>query len=146
MDYIKLLENSYEREKEFQSNDTMERLEFLAENIFDITTYENVVASFMAQKCLEVCKAISEETTFDYIKSEEGNLWYLVMVNMPFFSGKLEWGTSIRGAWWDLYGARKFTIESCGLYVEYEQLLEISFDEREWSKFINAMIEFARTE
>lgn len=146
MDYVKLLENSYEREKEFQSNGTTERLEFLAENIFDFTTYESVVSSLMAQKCLEVCKAISEKKTFEYIKSDEGNLWYLIMVNMPFLEGKLEWGTSIRGAWWHLYGDRKFTVESCGLYVEYEQLLEISFDEDEWPRFIDAMIEFARSE
>jgi hypothetical protein len=146
MDYVKLLENSYEREKEFQSNGTMERLEFLAENIFDFTTYESVVYSLIEQKCLEVCKAISEKKTFEYIKSDEGNLWYLIMVNMPFFEGKLEWGTSIRGAWWHLYGDRKFTVESCGLYVEYEQLLEISFDEDEWPRFIDAMIEFARSE
>lgn len=146
MNYLELLENSYEQYKGFQSDPTMERLVFLAENVFDFTTYETVVASFMAQKCLEVCKTLSEKTTFDYIKSEEGNLWYLVMVNMPFFENKLEWGTSIRGAWWNLYGDKSFILESHGLYVGYEQLLKIEFGEKQWSQFINAMIEFAWTE
>lgn len=146
MNYLELLENSHEQCKEFQMDDRMGRLEFLAENIFDFTTYENVVSSFLTNKCLEVCRAISNRKTFEYIKSEEGNLWYLVMVNMPFFENRLEWGTSIRGAWWDLHGNRKFAIESCGLYVGYEQLLKIEFDEKQWSQFINAMIEFAGTE
>lgn len=143
MDYLKLLENSYEQCKESQCDGDMERLEFLAENIFDFTTYENVVSSLMAKKCLEVCRAISDRKTFEYIESEEGNLWYLLMVNMPFFAEKLEWGTSIRGAWWILYNDHQFTISSCGLYVGYEQLLEIKFNKDEWTKFINAMIKFA---
>ena len=63
---------------------------------------------------------------------------------MPFFAEKLEWGTSIRGAWWNLRGDRKFKIKSCGLYIGDEQLLEISFDENEWTQFINVMIQFAK--
>ncbi|MFH1625922.1 MAG: hypothetical protein ABID54_12320, partial [Pseudomonadota bacterium] len=87
-----------------------------------------------------------ERQTFDYIESEEGNLWYLIMVNMPFFAEKLNWGTSIRGAWWDLWGNEKFTVNSCAIFQEYEQLLEISFSEKEWPEFINAMIAFAEKE
>ena len=140
MDYLKLLKESY---KEVSSEDReLEKLEFLASEIFGFTTYENEVSSLMAQKALEVCKAISDKKTFDYIASEEGNLWYLVMVNMPFFENRLEWGTSIRGAWWDLWGNKEFTIESCGLFSDGEQILELKLNEGEWPKFIEAMIRF----
>ena len=143
MDYLKLLENSYKQNKKFRGDEELDPLEFLAEDIFKFTTYESVVSSLMAKKCLEVCKAISEKMTFKYIESEEGQKWYLIMVNMPFFNEKLEWGTSIRGAWWKLCGDQKFKVESYGLYVEREQLLEILFNQDEWPKFIDAMVEFA---
>lgn len=144
MDYLKLLQESHKETAENRDDPTLEKLEFLADDIFGFTTYDNVVSSMMAQKALEVCKAISEKKTFDYIASEEGNLWYLVMVNMPFFANRLEWGTSIRGAWWDLWGDKEFTIKSCGLFYNGEQILELNLNETEWPKFIEAMIKFEK--
>ncbi len=144
MDYLKLLQESHKETAENRDDPTLEKLEFLADDIFGFTTYDNVVSSMMAQKALEVCKAISEKKTFDYIASEEGNLWYLVMVNMPFFANRLEWGTSIRGAWWDLWGDKEFTIKSCGLFSNGEQILELNLNETEWPKFIEAMIKFEK--
>ena len=142
MDYLKLLKESYKETAENRDDPTLEKFEFLAYDIFGFTTYENIVSSMLAQKALEVCKAISDKKTFDYIASEEGNLWYLVMVNMPFFENRLEWGTSIRGAWWDLWGDKEFTIESFGLFSDGEQILELKLNEGEWPKFIEAMIRF----
>jgi len=57
MKYLSLLNHSYEAVKE-ETN--IERREYLAEYVFDFTTYENVMSSLMAQKRLEVCKAISD--------------------------------------------------------------------------------------
>ena len=143
MDYLKLLRDSYKETADNRDDPTLEKLEFLANDIFGFKTYENVVSSMMAKKALEVCKAISDKKTFDYIASEEGNFWYLVTVNMPFFENRLEWGTSIRGAWWALWGNKEFTIESFGLFSDGEQILELKLNETEWSKFIEAMIKFA---
>lgn len=144
MNYLKLLNESFKEAADGRDEPTLEKMEFLADDIFGFTTYENVVSSMMAQKALEVCEAISYRKTFDYIASEDGNLWYLVMVNMPFFENKLEWGTSIRGAWWDLRGDKEFTIDSCGMFYEGKQILELKFNESEWAKFIESMIEFAQ--
>ena len=143
MDYLKLLRDSYKETADNRDDPTLEKLEFLANDIFGFTTYENVVSSMMAKKALEVCKAISDKKTFDYIASEEGNFWYLVMVNMPFFENRLEWGTSIRGAWWDLRGDKEFIIESCGLFSDGEQILELKLNNSEWIKFIEAMANFS---
>jgi len=137
MDYLNLLKHSYIQCRLMDEN--LSKFDFLAQNIFDFITYENKISSFLAKKCLEVCNAISSKSTFDYIKEENNHLWYLVMVNMPFFKNKLDWGTSIRGAWWRNYGESKFKIESCGLYIEQDQLLEILFNEKEWIEFIDAM-------
>ena len=61
------------------------------------------------------------------------------MCNMPFFANRLDWGTSIRGAWWN-----DCTFQTCGLWNGYDQMLEqIKFTSEEWKRFINAVIEFA---
>jgi hypothetical protein len=140
MDYLELLNHSYEMNKVYRSD--LGRLEFIADNIFDFATYENIVSSLMAKKCLEVCKAIGDRTTFDYISNAEDNKWYLVMVNMPFLQGKISWGSSIRGAFWDLLGDKEFVLESCGLYQGEDQLLKITFNKDQWGEFIDAMIKF----
>ncbi len=143
MNYLKLLRESYKETADNRDDPTLEKLEFLANDIFGFTTYENVVSSMMAKKAIEVCKAISDKKTFDYIANEEGNFWYLVMVNMPFFENRLEWGTSIRGVWWDLWGDKEFIIKSCGLFSEGEQILELKLNNSEWIKFIEAMANFS---
>lgn len=143
MDYLALLENSYEQCKRWEPNSNIGRLEFLAESVFGLTTYENIISSLMAKKFLEVCTAVSDGKTFEYIESEDGNMWFLIMVNMPFFAEKLDWGTSIRGAWWRLYSGDVFKVESCDLYEGEEQLLEISFNLKEWAQFIREMVKFS---
>ena len=143
MNYLKLLRESYKETADNRDDPTLEKLEFLANDIFGFTTYENVVSSMMAKKAIEVCKAISDKKTFDYIANEEGNFWYLVMVNMPFFENRLEWGSSIRGVWWDLWGDKEFIIKSCGLFSEGEQILELKLNNSEWIKFIEAMANFS---
>ena len=62
---------------------------------------------------------------------------------MPFFQNKLEWGTSIRGAWWKL-DDKRFELSSCGIYENGEQVLDISFGETSWNEFVNAMCDFVK--
>jgi|SRR6185369_188246 len=116
------------------------RLEYLSDYIFDFTTYDGAMSELFASKAVEVCNAISRKETFDYIKDEENYKWYLLMCNMPFFAERLEWGTSIRGAWWRLHQ----TLESCGIYRDEEQVLKVEFDPEQWEYFIQALIEFSR--
>ena len=143
MDYLKLLEHSYEETRDFLDK-SMGRLEYIGNHIFDFTTYDGSMDSLFAQKAIEVCEAISNKETFEYQKTEDGYLWYLIMVNMPFFQGKLEWGTSIRGAWWDLHGKNEFELSSCGLFENGEQIQEpIKFNEEQWNQFITALSAFA---
>jgi len=133
MDYIKMLRDG------FAAKNVESRLEYLSDEIFNFITYDSEMSKLFASKAVEVCKAINERTTFEYIKDTENYKWYLLMCNMPFFAQRTEWGTSIRGAWW-----RGSSYSSCGLFNGNEQITdEIKFEADEWQKFINAIIAFA---
>lgn len=141
MDYLKLLEYSYAVEKEIRECPPNTNAEFLANSIFDFTTYDSRMDDLFGRKAVEVCAAINDRKTFDYQRTPEGYLWYLIMCNMPFFAGKLEWGTSIRGAWWG--GNETFELSSYGLWENYEQILPLKFNKEQWKDFVNAMVIFA---
>lgn len=144
MDYLKLLKNSLEYLKKNDDDDDLSPFEFISDNIFDFTIYDGELSEEMGEKALEVCVAITNRKTFDYIKSGEKYKNYINMINMPFFKDRIEWGTSIRGAWWDYCVSEKITLESCGLFDGDTQILNLSFDGDQWTKFIEAMVEFTK--
>lgn len=143
-DYLALLQHSFEYQRGDECPpDT--KADFLSQYIFDFTTYDDDMGDLFGRKMVEVCEAINAGNgkTFEYIKDEDNYRWYLLMVNMPFLANKLEWGTSIRGAWWR---HTDFELESCGLWIGDEQCLSLKFDREQWHAFVSAMVEFARTE
>ena len=145
MDYLKLLEHSYEVVRTGGECPPENRLEYLGDHIFDFTTYDGEMSALFARKAVEVCSAINDGTTFDYIRGDAENyLWYLLMCNMPFFEERLEWGTSIRGAWWGAMPGGQIEFQSCGLWVGDDQCADpMKFSAEEWGKFIAAVVEFA---
>ena len=141
MDYLKLLEHSYAMAAGDECPPGT-RLEWLGEQVFDFTTYDGAMSALFAGKAIEVCDAINTGATFDYIKDPENYRWFLLMCNMPFFDGRLSWGTSIRGAWWDANGK----LESSGLYEGEEQVLSLDFTREQWAEFAKALVVFARSD
>jgi len=138
--FQELLNHSY---KIISAEDkSLTRHGYLSNWIFNFTTYDNQISDLFGRKALEVCVAITNESTFDYI--EDNYKWFLIMINMPFFENKLEWGRSIRGAWWDLYDDKTFEINSSGLYLNNEQLETLTLDENQWKDFITGMYIFVR--
>lgn len=132
--------NDYGKEWEETS-----RLEFLADYVFEFNTYHSGKAALFARKAIEVAMAISERRTFDYIGvSDENYNWYLMMCNMPFFCDRLEWGTSIRGAWWGFpRGSETTEFHSCGLWDGDEQIVDpLQLTVEQWDAFIRAVAEF----
>lgn len=99
-----ILDSAYEEYISILGDDVT-YLNFVGEWVFDFTTYDSGEGSALETltlKALEVAKAISDGKTFEYQQqSGENYLWYMIIVNMPFFKGKIDWGCSIRGAWWD---------------------------------------------
>lgn len=142
-DYLKLLEHSFSMESQTSEGRDQSRLGYLAQHIFDFTTYESEADELFARKAVEVCAAITDGKTFDYIANPQGRIWYLLMVNMPFFMPRLEWGTSIRGAWWD---HEQPLLDSCGLWVGQEQQTEWTFSGEQWKAFMRAVVAFAEPE
>jgi hypothetical protein len=111
------------------------KLEWVSDYIFGFTTYDSAKSELFAANALAVCDAISNGETFEYIKDDAQYNNYLMMCNTPFFADKLTWGGSIRGAWWDA----PIKLESCGLWVKDEQILEFEFTIEEWVEFLNAV-------
>ncbi len=140
MDYLELLKESYEEEKEMDND--LGPYEYLSDHVFGFTTCDGEAANRMGEVALSVCLAITDGTTFDYIENKVNYANYLNCVNLVFFMGKLEWGTSIRGAWWDLHGNKEFELNSFGLHKDGEQVLNIKFNEKEWGLFVYAMRDF----
>lgn len=137
MNYLKILKDSYEMYLTENPGGTKQA--FIAEEIFDITTYDDDISDRLGGKMLEVCAAISNRTTFEYIK--HNRLWYTTICNLPFVAYRIEWGTSIRGAWWH---CDQPELNRCGLYDEQgEQILSINFSTEDWDKFVAALMEFA---
>jgi hypothetical protein len=140
-DYLKMLEEGFSETNAFGGGDPATRLEYLSDHIFDFTTYDSGKAEEFAAKALEVCAAISNEKTFDYIADPDNYRWFLLMVNMPFFARRLNWGTSVRGAWWD---ASTTELNITGLWLDGDKLTEpLKFSTEQWQEFIAAMLEFA---
>lgn len=141
-DYRRLLENGYETICALEGA-PHSRLYYLASHIFGFVTYEDEYGELFARKALEVCAAISGSKTYDYIKEPENRLWYLLMVNMPFFYDKLSWGCSVRGAWWSVPRGDKIELPSCGLWSGDEPVTEVmTFTEAQWLEFIDAVLAF----
>lgn len=139
-DYLQLLEHSYAQECADTSNKPESRLEYLAERIFGFVTYEQEMAELFAGRALLVCDAISQGKTFELIEDGLQRKWFLLMVNMPFFKDRIDWGGSIRGAWWDHDGQKLFT---CGLWVGDVQQTDWEFTSDDWKAFVRAMVLFA---
>jgi hypothetical protein len=139
-DYKALLEHSYNVAIHDECP-PHSRLQWLADQIFDFTTYESEAAELFARKAVEVSEAITNGTTFEYIEDDDRRMWYLLMCNMPFFANRLDWGSSIRGAWWS-HGP--MLVSSCGLYIGDEQLLDMELSGDQWREFMRAVVAFAQ--
>lgn len=147
IDYKMLLEHSFKTVRSCSECPPENRLAYLSEHIFSLTTYDSSMDELFAAKAVEVCEAINQGTTFEYIKEPEQYKWFLLMCNMPFFVDKLEWGTSIRGAWWGARPGRQIELDSCGIWIGDKQCTEtLKFGNDDWRQFIAAVIEFAAPE
>lgn len=90
----------------------LSKYHYLADRIFDFVTYDSDMDEKLAKRMLEVIECTLNKKTFEYQKEKYEN--YILMVNMPFLSGKLSWGMSIRGAWFNEKG---FSIETAGFKI-----------------------------
>lgn len=102
MKYSEIIQSRYNDYRSF--DDESCKYDFI-EGIFNFTTYDGGDGSeqeYLCNSMIDVLKSIVNGNTFEYQKESEVNYrTYIIMVNMPFLKDKIEWGTSIRGAWLD---------------------------------------------
>ena len=140
MNYLQLLNDGYAEDRQMSECPPESRVEYLAQHVFGFVTYDSAMDELLGARAIEVCRAISTRTTFDYIKDAEQYRWFVVMCNMPFFATRVDWGTSIRGAFWQ---RGQPVLNSCGLFLGHAQVNSLEFAEGEWEKFILAVVSFA---
>lgn len=146
-DYARMLQEGHAETNSFSGGEPASRLAYLSDHIFDFTTYDSEIAEEFARKALEVCRAISERKTFDYIRDAANYRWFLLMCNMPFFYPRLNWGGSIRGAWWDTPTHKQvIEFDTCGLFLNGEQITELTFTVDQWREFIASVLAFGSEE
>jgi len=102
---------------------------FLCEEFFHFDTYDTELDELFCKKAIEVCKSITDRTNFEYIADSSNYRWFITMVNMPFFRANIEWGTSIRGCWWNKFEEYPYF----GLRIESQD---------DWISLISSVIEF----
>lgn len=103
------------------------RLMFLSSVVINLTTYDDKIDLIIGKEIYEVMKIVFEKKSFEYISNHGNYVKYIKTIN--YFKDWLEWGTSIRGAWFDYYGN-----SGDGFKGKYIQLMDYGFGEVELSE------------
>lgn len=112
--------------------------EFIA-RIFDITTYDSGMDRLFAEHVVEVLEAIASRTTFEYqAKSAEHYYRFLMVVNFKQIYPLLEWGTSIRGCWFNLGFGKEFDPIDYLTRFDGESYPKVQH-QKEMADFVNAL-------
>jgi hypothetical protein len=132
-DYFKAqLDLSYDQYNE--ANDIkVNKATYLAEEFFDFTTYSDQISEKMGMTALGICKIISENSVNKFCElSEAHHEAYLMMINMPFFVDKINWGVSIRHPFWDFENFKTSVITDKTIIITL----------RNWNILIKAMTDW----
>jgi hypothetical protein len=131
MKYFKnILDENFEKQSEM-GLEFDSKLEYLGNIIFDFITYDGDMDVVFAEKMIPVLSCIVNKKTFEYqAESNDNYLNYLMMVNLPFLIDKLEWGTSIRGAWFD--SSKEYEIDCGRIKIEKGEIEEFIQNLIEW--------------
>lgn len=126
----------------FKESEEDNRMAFAGERIMGFSTYDDDMSVYFAAQAFEVARAISHGTTFEFIEEPNQYKMYLTMCNVPFFSEKIEWGTSIRGAWW-VHSDIK--LHTCDLFTfDGKQVVDPLFKRDEWIVFMEELESWAK--
>lgn len=67
--------------------------------VFGLCTYDSSLDELFVKTIIEVCKVIKERTNFEYIGDRQNYIKYIQVCQLLNEFNWIEWGTSIRGAW-----------------------------------------------
>ena len=129
--YTKVIQDNYQEQPEI-NKEYKSKYEYLGAVIFDFTTYDSEMDTLLASRMIPVLRALVEEQTFEYIKDRDRYENYIAMVNTPFLVDKIDWGTSIGGAWLD--NSNEYEIDCGRINIPKGGLTEFITDLLEWCK------------
>ena len=100
---LEIYKAQYEEEKTWHdSNSEPSKYQWAASRVFDLTTYDRALDELFVKDIIEVCKVIIERRNFEYIKNRDNYIKYIAVCQILDRFNWLEWGTSIRGAWFEV--------------------------------------------
>lgn len=117
MDVKELYKANYETSQELLSR-TDTKYHWAAFNVFGLTTYDGELDELFVKDIIEVCKVIFDRTNYEYILNRENYIKYVLVCQMLDKHNWINWGSSIRGAWFDRSGC--LGIESKDIMDELE--------------------------
>lgn len=82
--------------------DRYNKYHWAARKIFNLTTYDEGLDELFVKDILEVCKVILEMRNHEYIKDEKNYIKYILVCQLLERFRWINWGTSIRGAWFEV--------------------------------------------
>ena len=143
IDFDKLLYDSYVMSCEIADCEHS-KWEFVSSGIFDLITYDSGLDELLGNKMMEVILSIRDGNTYDYIADDQNYIWFIKMCNTPFLGRALEWGTSIRGAWFDQ--SMTYKIDTCSLFYDGKQIVDPILSYDDLISLINALEKFLSEE
>lgn len=99
-----LFKAHYDFHKETVDED---KYSWAASEVFDLVTYDSRLDERFVKDILEVLKVIQKRQTFDYIRDGANYVKYILVCQLLRDFQWIDWGTSIRGAWFDFVGERR---------------------------------------
>lgn len=100
------------------------KYEWAADRIFDLVTYDGELDEMFVKNIIEVCKILLERKNFEYIEDPDNYIKLIVVCQILNRFNWVEWGTSIRGAWFEesmrYEPPRSFIPESRDILEKYE--------------------------
>lgn len=94
------------------------KLVFISREILGLTTYDTGLDVHFGNMVLETMKQIQNRTTFKFIEDKNNYTNYILSCN--FIIDWLDWGSSIRGAWFSEYDG-KITPDFALSNIEYDK-------------------------
>ena len=117
----------YEQQRSW-TDPEMSKYEWAANHVFDLTTYDGDLDELFVKCIVDILKVIRDRSNFEYIKDEDNYIGFIIVCQLLDKFHWIDWGTSIRGAWFDSYHPRH----------EVRPILE----EMEWSQWDDEKKEF----
>lgn len=101
MNALDIYKAQYEEEKTWHPSHELSKRQWVADRVFDLTTYDGRLDELFVDSIIEVCKVILDSRTYEYIEDENNYIKYILVCQILNEFIWIDWGTSIRGAWFE---------------------------------------------